>query len=378
MTLNEKKILALILKNGPLSKRAIQQKAKLSWSTVVKMVTRLQEKGLLIENGMEIKKNVQGKDAILYKLSSTYPLILSVDVEYSKTQILLTNLKKENIAFKSQETPSLSDLESVSSYLENIVNVFMDEQDMFLNNLEGIGISIPLFIISNSSEKFYNDLEAALNEKLNVIVKTSSPSQAYAYFLLQKVFKKKNSLVLVNRGGLGAGIILDGKLYSGSNRLAGEIGHIPLPNNTKSCHCGKKGCLETQLDIKETYRLYQTVIKGNESYPSPTPDQYDAAMNDLIMLWQKGDENATNIIKNIVSVFAYAIKILMTIIDIQDIYIAGYLGPHGKKLMPLIKKEVAQKLFIEKEISIHYDRFDGEGFLEVGPAHRVFEEYLEI
>ena len=68
----------------------------------------------------------------------------------------------------------------------------------------------------------------------------------------------------------------------------------------------------------------------------------------------------------------------MTTVDIQDVYIAGYLGSHGKKLMPLIEEEVTRTLFIKKDISIHYDKFDEEGFLEVGPAHRVFEEYLEI
>lgn len=378
MTLNEKKILALILKNGPMSKRMIQQKARLSWSTVVKMVTRLQENGLIHEKGTEVKRNVQGKDAILYDLSSEYPLILSIDVEYSKTQILLTNLKKETIASSISKTPKLSDLKYICEYLEDAIHEFLEVNRMSHESLDGIGISIPLFIIKKSNGNFYKELEKELCRRLNVLVKTSSPSQAYTYYQLQKVFKRKNSLVLVNRGGLGGGIILDGKLYSGENRLAGEIGHIILPNNTKTCQCGKTGCIETILNKKEIYNRYQNEINNVTDYDEPTIAEYVLAVDRLIQLWEQGDNKANNIVNDIIRVLAYVIYIMITIVDIKDIYIAGYFGDSGKKLLPSIKNEILQRLFINKDINIYYDKFDEEGFLKVGPAHRVFEEYLEI
>src|SRR5205823_4085163 len=44
--------------------------------------------------------------------------------------------------------------------------------------------------------------------------------------------------------GVGAGIVTDGKLYFGSNHLAGEFGHIKVIRNGRLCGCGQRGCLE--------------------------------------------------------------------------------------------------------------------------------------
>ena len=44
--------------------------------------------------------------------------------------------------------------------------------------------------------------------------------------------------------GIGAGIILDGRLYRGSNRAAGEIGHMILVPGGEPCGCGNSGCVE--------------------------------------------------------------------------------------------------------------------------------------
>lgn len=54
----------------------------------------------------------------------------------------------------------------------------------------------------------------------------------------------KNILVVSVGTGIGGGIIIDNKIYRGSNFVAGEIGHIPVEKNGPVCGCGKKGCFE--------------------------------------------------------------------------------------------------------------------------------------
>lgn len=52
-------------------------------------------------------------------------------------------------------------------------------------------------------------------------------------------------LLYVNVGtGIGAGVVLNGRLYRGADGLAGEIGHVTVARNGRSCACGKRGCLE--------------------------------------------------------------------------------------------------------------------------------------
>jgi glucokinase len=54
----------------------------------------------------------------------------------------------------------------------------------------------------------------------------------------------KDILVVFVGTGIGAGFILDGKIFRGANYAAGEIGHIHIKDNGPVCGCGKKGCFE--------------------------------------------------------------------------------------------------------------------------------------
>jgi glucokinase len=56
--------------------------------------------------------------------------------------------------------------------------------------------------------------------------------------------KAKNLLAVFVGTGIGGGIIIDGKLYRGSDFAAGEIGHILVDKNGPVCGCGRKGCFE--------------------------------------------------------------------------------------------------------------------------------------
>ena len=65
------------------------------------------------------------------------------------------------------------------------------------------------------------------------------------------------------------GIIIDGKLYKGKSGFAGEFGHTPAYDNEIICHCGKKGCLETEASGSAMYRkLVERHNNGEKSYLS--------------------------------------------------------------------------------------------------------------
>ncbi|MGO8056536.1 ROK family protein, partial [Rhizobium leguminosarum] len=47
--------------------------------------------------------------------------------------------------------------------------------------------------------------------------------------------------------GIGAGVILDGRLVGGATGEAGELGHVQVDENGIMCRCGSRGCLETEV-----------------------------------------------------------------------------------------------------------------------------------
>ncbi|RIJ76176.1 ROK family transcriptional regulator [Nakamurella silvestris] len=60
----------------------------------------------------------------------------------------------------------------------------------------------------------------------------------------------RNFLYVKASHGIGAGLVIDGRPYTGSTGIAGEIGHTHLPGNTDLCRCGQRGCLETAVSVE--------------------------------------------------------------------------------------------------------------------------------
>src|SRR5690606_28076448 len=97
----------------------------------------------------------------------------------------------------------------------------------------------------------------------------------------------KNALFLNLDYGLGLGIMINQQIYYGKSGFAGEFGHIPIFQNEIICHCGKKGCLETEASGRALIRMFEEKLReGSSSILNLEPgnikltDILDAANND--------------------------------------------------------------------------------------------------
>ena len=76
----------------------------------------------------------------------------------------------------------------------------------------------------------------------------------------------KNMLMVTLGTGVGGGIIIDGKLYTGCNSLAGELGHIVIRQGGEPCGCGRRGCLEAYSSAAALVRFaHRALDAGRES-----------------------------------------------------------------------------------------------------------------
>ena len=77
----------------------------------------------------------------------------------------------------------------------------------------------------------------------------------YGEYMKGVVQGEKNILFVNMAWGLGVGIIIDGNLYYGKSGFSGEFGHFCMFENEVLCHCGKKGCLETEASGSAFHRI---------------------------------------------------------------------------------------------------------------------------
>jgi predicted NBD/HSP70 family sugar kinase len=119
------------------------------------------------------------------------------------------------------------------------------------------------------SSFYFNErpLSELLTKRLNFKVGIDNDTRAMAYGeYMNGIVEGEQNIIFINISwGLGIGIIIDGKPYYGKSGFSGEFGHFPTFDNEILCHCGKKGCLETEASGLAMHRIILERISKGES-----------------------------------------------------------------------------------------------------------------
>ena len=123
-----------------------------------------------------------------------------------------------------------------------------------IDEVESIGIGVPgavnpkTGVIEYSANLHFHNWEVVkmMQERLNkkVLIENDANAAALGEFLAGSAKGTKNAVAITLGTGVGGGIIINGKIYSGSNFAGAELGHMVIVKDGKECGCGRKGCWE--------------------------------------------------------------------------------------------------------------------------------------
>ena len=155
-----------------------------------------------------------------------------------------------------------------------IINVFIDNLPIKREEILEVCVNVAERVrpLDGRAYNMFNFLEESLAEKLTELlelptcIENDSRSMTYGEFI-KGCCKGKKDVIFVNVcWGLGIGIIIDGKLYYGKSGYSGEFGHMTAYNNNIICHCGKIGCVETEVSGRALKRkLMENILAGKPS-----------------------------------------------------------------------------------------------------------------
>ena len=146
--------------------------------------------------------------------------------------------------------------------------------------------------------------------------------------------------------GIGGGVIIDNKLFTGSSGFGGEIGHMTIDQNGELCNCGNVGCLEALASGSALARISQSRLRAGESstmaeLAGGDVDSVDARI--VVQAARQGDRLAVALMEQVTHSLASGIISLMHIFDPQLIVIGGSLGNNLGNYMPIVESEVRQR-----------------------------------
>lgn len=265
-------ILQYYINNGENNLADLAKEMNLSIPTVSKLVNELIEEGYVIDFGKQETNG--GRRPSIYGLNPDSGYFVGVDLKRFRINLALINFKGEmvdsklSIPFNYENTQESFD--SVCEIIDDFVNQLSIPKSKILS--VGINISGRVNTQTGMSYSYYFFKEEPLTEifqqrlGLHVTIDNDSRAMAYGEFMKGDVKNEKNVLFVNVSWGLGLGIIVNGKLYYGKSGFSGEFGHISAFENEILCHCGKKGCLETQASGSYIYRKFiEKVKEGNSS-----------------------------------------------------------------------------------------------------------------
>lgn len=229
-----------------------------------------------------------------------------------------------------------------------------------LNCVKGVGIGVPGIVnpsngmvIECVNLKWKNiPVRQYLEERLNVPVSIGNDATVagVAEFTVGAM-KGYNSGVLLTLGtGIGAGIIIDGKVYDGAHGIGSEIGHVIVGENFFDCNCGRNGCLETFCSSTAIIKYAQKLIEeGNKtSMEEEIQGDLNKINGKLIFDAAKnGDKIANEVVSRMVKYLAIGIVNTVAILDPEVIVIGGGLSAAGEFLLNKIIKEAKERVYFK-------------------------------
>ena len=158
--------------------------------------------------------------------------------------------------------------------------------------------------------------------------------------------KGYQNVVMMTLGtGVGGGIILNGKILTGSKGAAGEIGHITVNHHEEdTCNCGKRGCLEQFASatgiVKEAKRLLLVSDK-----PSRLRDLQYLSAKTIFDAAKDGDELANELVDQLTRYLGIAASHIAAVVDPEVFVIGGGVSKAGQVLIDCVEKYFKEKTF---------------------------------
>ena len=197
--------------------------------------------------------------------------------------------------------------------------------------------------------------------------------------------KKMSSFLFVTLGtGVGGGLVLDGKLWTGVWGLAGEFGHVKVEPDGLACGCGSRGCVEMHASGTAIVRMAKGVLghggKSGAFVRSPlyrlsggNPDSVDAAL--VCDAARQGDEAAIEIYRLVGRYLGQALADVVNLLDIRDFLFGGGISNAFDVFHPYLHEELRRKVYGQSTEGITVERsLLGEDAGVLGAARLAFQK----
>lgn len=354
-SINRATILNLVREMQPISRIQIARITGLHKSTVSSIISELLEEDLIFEQPSE--GNSIGRSPINLYLKRGKFFVAGINIDSSFIKLALADI--DGTVIKEEELPV--NQPTPEEVIDQSISSLKDMQLQFgISDIYGIGISVAGIVDSDKmvvtyapnlgwenvslGELFSNNLP----DIENIAVGNDAKASALAELWFGRHELDLSNFVFLSVGaGIGAGIVLDGRLVNGEYFAAGEFGHMVIVEGGLLCTCGNKGCLEAYASNRATIACYERQLSRTES------ERTSFTMNDILSGVRKKDAAAISAIKETAYYLGVGVSNIVRSFDPQTIIVGGKITDVWDLVGPEIYNAVMERAYFGRKKNIN-------------------------
>jgi predicted NBD/HSP70 family sugar kinase len=354
---NRSIVIRALLRQGPLSRQALAHLTGLMPSTITYVVAELIAAGLVQELGPDPAAIVRvGGRPILVDIRQDGACALAIEIGENFVRAGLVDLKA---GVRHVGTVALAQ-GTAPETVAGLVGQLASQARARLGSswLIGVGVATPGLVHPQTGVNEFAAFHGWHDVPLADLISTAAGAPAHiqnnarAMALAEHWYGAArlvdDLLSITVTEGIGSGIIIGGRVYSGWSGLAGEIGHTVVIENGPLCACGKCGCLEaiasTHAIARRARAAWGTIApdatRGMAPFPADSPSDAQLARQ-VLTAAAAGDRAALAIIAEPIHHLALAVANLTVVFDPQLVVLSGDVLPVVHLIVRAINEAIA-------------------------------------
>lgn len=339
--LNRRLVLNRLRHAGPMSRADLAGATGLSPAAVTLVTAELMSEDLLVEGEHAVTS--AGRRPV--PLNINYAARLAIGIKMTEHHLVgvLTDLstrviRQETLAFDSV-TP-----DAVVNAASRLVRQLAPSRDERAR-LAGVGVGLPGLIstergvVLESYRLGWSEVPLASLLAQRVEVPVWIDNDVNAYGVAQHLFghgRRTGTLAVITVGrGIGASLLINGRLHNGKRGAAAELGHVLVQEGGRPCECGRLGCLEAYASEPSMLAIWNERVAGVG----------DKSIDDFFALAAAGDPDCTAVLHQAGHQLGLRVADMVNLLDPDLLVIGGESVRFGPLLFDALRAALAQRVF---------------------------------
>lgn len=329
--LNRKRVLEQVFSYGPISRSQVSKNLKLNKVTVSEIVSEMLENHLLVELGQGDSSSRGGRKPTMLKLNADYGYVLSFDLGFNYIDVMMNQIDGLILKFEHHRVGEI-DIDERITFIVNKAHEIKPEGGRLL------GVSVAIHGIVDNNKVLYTpyidfqdrDLAKVLSQKLFVPVRLQNEANLSVIYQRDFVSREQiDNLVCISiHKGIGAGVIINNRLFTGVRGEAGEIGHAVVYESRPN--------FEHKFESIESYCSEDSILKKIKEQT----DLSELTRDDIQQLYYDGNEIVGDILDEFCYYTAYIVYNTIVTLDPAKVVINSNLIADIPELMDIIRSDI--------------------------------------